>query len=161
MEAIKKHINQINLIRQYEKQCNQLRAQVKDGDLDEETAEDLIEANREKLLAGLEASFDLSEEIDIERVYENILFGLLTDEVRRMFGYGKAMNRYEETIQHYNTEIGENVLQFDRKEAERTLYNIGRIYFIRQIGVQLGLTVSDVDRIANNMIDRYFKPEKK
>lgn len=155
-----KHITRLNLISRHENFCAQIRAQVIEDELSEEEAEEHIAAYRLKLLAGLEASFDLNEETDVEHAYEVILFDALNDDVRRKFGYGKAMDRYEETIQNYNNEMGDNVLSFNRNETESVLHNLGRIYFIRQVGVHLGLEKNDIDKIVQNLINKYFRAEK-
>ncbi len=93
------------------------------------------------------------------RFYEEAVYHLIADRVRRTLGYYHALRRAEEEISQNNREIGDpNALEMSLDAIQKTLTGLDEVDFVRNLGISLGLFSDDLDAIVRNVISKEFAP---
>lgn len=158
-EKLEKLEDSLRLIEKHECLCDQINKEITNKEIHPEEAELRIIKLRKDLLTALELYLNTLEEHDFETIYENALFSHLIDQLKRSFGFNKAMDKYEQVIQKYNEILGDQIITFERSETEDLIYRLNKIYLTRSLCDISGLTVEG-DQIVNNLINKYFRPQQ-
>jgi len=147
-KAVKK---QMLLLEKYDSICKQIKEEFKNN---EEEVEIKLGEEKRSLLVHLDPLLYQSQD-NIEKVYEAILYDALYDQLKRAFGYYKAIDRYKKNIQEFNDGLGNQALSFEEDKL-KILEHIDDLYFARLIATGLGIMPEDVDKIVGCLIERFF-----
>jgi hypothetical protein len=125
--------------------------------LDEEKdqlREALYESIRHIFLNAQDSSSHFSS-----RFYEEAVYTLVADRIRRMFGYYNALRRAEEEILQNNQQIGDpKALEIALDSIQKLLAGLDEVDFVRNLGVSLGIFTPDLDEIVKHVIRKEFAP---
>ncbi len=150
-EKIEKLEDSLRLIEKHEYLCDKINKEVENKEIHPEEAELKIIKLRKDLLTALELYLNTLEEHDFEAIYENALFSHFMDQIKRFFGFSKAIDKYEQIIQKYNEILGDEVFKLERSDIEDLIYKLNKIYLTRSLCDISGLT-AEGDQIINNLI---------
>lgn len=130
-------------------------------EIDGEALHDRLEGLRDSLFVRLRGHFSKADKDLPSKTYEEIVYTLISDRMRRYYGYYEAIRRAEEDARQLNHEAGDQVFKIDINSIQKLLSSVDEIYFIKYLCTGLGLEPTITDRIVNHQIDREFKPKTK
>lgn len=93
------------------------------------------------------------------RFYEESVYFLVADRIRRNLGYYNALRRAEEEISQTNQELGDpKALEISLDVIQKLLSSLDEVDFVRNLGMSLGVFSGDLDEIVKNVIRKEFAP---
>lgn len=129
-------------------------------DLRNAQMQEQLETLREDLFEQLKAHFSETQRDVPSKTYEQAVYALISDRMRRYYGYYEAINRARTEANALNNEVGDQVFEVDITKVVKLLQSIDEIYFIKYLCTGLGLDPVYTDKIVNYQIDREFRPKK-
>lgn len=126
-----------------------------------EALEEKAEELRNELLENLKSQFTKAARDAPSKAYEEILYSLLIDRLRRTFGYFQAIERARIDAFNMNNLVGDKAFDIDVPKITKLLSSIDEVYFVRQLCLGLGLTPDLIEQIVGYQIQREFKPKGK
>lgn len=125
--------------------------------LDEEKErlrDELYESLRHTFLTSVESRTKFTS-----RFYEESVYLLVADRIRRSVGYYQALQRGLEDVHQNNRELGEpKGIEMSLDSIQKVLAGLDEVDFVRNLGISLGIFTPDLDEIVKNVIRKEFAP---
>lgn len=90
-------------------------------------------------------------------VYENGIYGILSDRLQRSIGFYLALSRCDEELRRIHQSLGDQEsLLMDFDAMGKILHGVDEVSFIRSICMVLGVGPEDSDLIVRRVVEREF-----